>query len=223
MTHREMTAQEARQHWAALVAGAEHRNETTIITRYGRPVAVVGPIGLIRQEDTMTGTTSIDRERIPGNPATAVFMSAPTGHEVPWRYQLYLIDGGRRIPVDYPRELRRWPAQFELSAELLGVDPGTRFEIDILAWHAPAAGEQVTRTVPVTAERLGVISGEEAQSLPVGTEIQNIRNRGPLGRRRRDADGWVCDAAPAGGDPSWHTVGTGPELEWRIISETTGR
>lgn len=33
-------AAEARDAWAALVAGAE----TTIITRYGKPVAVVGPI-----------------------------------------------------------------------------------------------------------------------------------------------------------------------------------
>lgn len=54
MTNREMTSQEAREDWAALVAAAEHRGETTIITRYGKPVAVVGPTDLLRQEDTMT-------------------------------------------------------------------------------------------------------------------------------------------------------------------------
>lgn len=43
MANREMTSQEARDEWAALVAGAEHRGETTIITRYGKPVAAVGP------------------------------------------------------------------------------------------------------------------------------------------------------------------------------------
>ena len=53
MTNREMTAHEARQSWAALVAGAEHRGETTVITRYGKPVAVVGPIDLIHQEAPM--------------------------------------------------------------------------------------------------------------------------------------------------------------------------
>lgn len=53
MTNREMTSQEAREDWAALVAAAEHRGETTIITRYGKPVAAVGPIDLLPQEREM--------------------------------------------------------------------------------------------------------------------------------------------------------------------------
>lgn len=53
MTNREMTADEARRNWAGLVSAAEHRSETTVITRYGRPVAIVGPIDLLPQEPEM--------------------------------------------------------------------------------------------------------------------------------------------------------------------------
>lgn len=300
------------------------------------------------------------RDRVPGNPVHGVFVDAPKGHEVPWIYQLFLVEDSGRVAVDYPRPLRQFPAVFRLSAELLGVEPGTRFEIDVLAYNParkprlwsvigfdgrvrlvaqvqslgpigsnvarnlrelrgtmsykslseklaalgrpiPELGlsriengarrvdgddlvalaaaldvspirllmpftakgdvelasklvvealvawdwmratrpldlpeeqeEAVIRAVkfqaqslpmgaraPITAETLGVISGVDAQDLPVGAEIQSVFDSGPHGRRRRTADGWVCDAAPVGGHPSWHQVAASGSLGWRRIS-----
>lgn len=61
MTHCEMTANEARRNWAALIGAAEYRGESTVITRYSRPVAVVGPIDLLPQENNMTTSEILDR------------------------------------------------------------------------------------------------------------------------------------------------------------------
>jgi hypothetical protein len=164
----------------------------------------------------------IQRDRIPGDAVYALFIE-DDGREVPWQYQVFAIaPGGARTPIDFVRDLRRCPDSMQLSAELLGVEPGTPFEVDVLAGGSPPSprrrdGLRVVRTFHVTAERLGVMSSDDLADLPVESEVQSITDRGPYGRLRRTADGWVCDAAPTGGDPSWHAVGQGAELRWRLV------
>lgn len=163
--------------------------------------------------------------------AHAVFFTAKHDWEVPSSVQLFLVeDDGTRTALDFPRRLPHPDIDdVQVSAELLGVAPGTRVQVEVTCptgrtLRNGAAEQSVHRVTEVAAGNVGVVSGAAAAAgLGAGAVIQSIHNRTATGRFVRTADGWRCPAAPSGDvHPSWHAIATGQALEYRIVHDGRG-